>query len=60
MKCGQCGCSITAEKQKDYIYYHCIKKNMNLKNLIINLKNIKVIKSMKNTYILTMKSTKST
>lgn len=30
MKCGQCGCSITAEKQKDYIYYHCTKKKSSL------------------------------
>jgi len=27
MKCGECGASITAEKQKDkYIYYHCTKR----------------------------------
>ncbi|MBU0569530.1 zinc ribbon domain-containing protein [Patescibacteria group bacterium] len=23
MTCGDCGCGITAEYQKDYIYYHC-------------------------------------
>jgi len=26
MKCGTCGCMITAEKQKGYIYYRCTKK----------------------------------
>jgi len=27
MKCGECGASITTEKQKDkYIYYHCTKR----------------------------------
>lgn len=26
MKCGTCGCSITAEKQKGHIYYRCTKK----------------------------------
>ncbi|MCD4704841.1 zinc ribbon domain-containing protein, partial [bacterium] len=26
MKCGTCDCSITAEKQKGYIYYRCTKK----------------------------------
>ncbi|MBU4342386.1 MAG: recombinase family protein, partial [Candidatus Omnitrophica bacterium] len=26
MKCPYCGCSITAEKQKGHIYYHCTKK----------------------------------
>ena len=26
MKCGTCGCCITAEKQKGYIYYRCTKK----------------------------------
>jgi len=25
-ECGECGCSITAEKQKGYIYYRCTKK----------------------------------
>ena len=25
-ECGECGCSITAEKQKDYVYYRCTKK----------------------------------
>ena len=23
IKCGECGCSVTAEVQKNYIYYHC-------------------------------------
>ena len=26
IKCSYCGCSITAEKQKGHIYYHCTKK----------------------------------
>ena len=26
MRCSYCGCSITAEKQKGHIYYHCTKK----------------------------------
>ncbi len=26
IKCAECGCSITAEEQKGYIYYHCTKK----------------------------------
>ena len=26
MKCGSCGCAITAEKQKGHIYYRCTKK----------------------------------
>jgi len=26
MNCGICGCSITAEKQKGHVYYHCTKK----------------------------------
>ncbi|PJA87319.1 MAG: hypothetical protein CO141_00130, partial [Candidatus Moranbacteria bacterium CG_4_9_14_3_um_filter_42_9] len=26
MKCGKCGCLITAETQKGYIYYRCTKK----------------------------------
>ena len=26
LKCEFCGCSITAEKQKGHIYYHCTKK----------------------------------
>ena len=26
MKCGECGASITAEKQKGHIYYRCTKK----------------------------------
>jgi DNA invertase Pin-like site-specific DNA recombinase len=26
MKCGTCGCAITAEKQKGHIYYRCTKK----------------------------------
>ena len=25
LSCGECGCSITAEKQKGYIYYRCTK-----------------------------------
>jgi len=29
MKCSYCGCSITAEKQKGHIYYHCTKKRGN-------------------------------
>ncbi len=29
MKCGVCGCSITAEKQKGHIYYRCTKKKGN-------------------------------
>ncbi|HCR15264.1 MAG TPA: hypothetical protein DIU29_03475, partial [Candidatus Jacksonbacteria bacterium] len=26
MRCGKCGCLITAETQKGHIYYHCTKK----------------------------------
>ena len=26
MRCGQCGCMITCEKQKGHHYYHCTKK----------------------------------
>ena len=26
MKCGECGCSITAETQKGKVYYRCTKK----------------------------------
>ena len=26
LKCGECGCSITAEVQKGHVYYHCTKK----------------------------------
>ena len=26
MKCGSCGASITAERQKGHVYYHCTKK----------------------------------
>ncbi|MCP4653341.1 MAG: recombinase family protein, partial [Candidatus Omnitrophica bacterium] len=26
LKCGECGCSITSEKQKGHIYYRCTKK----------------------------------
>ncbi len=26
LSCGECGCSITAEKQKGHIYYRCTKK----------------------------------
>ena len=26
MKCGECGCSITAERQKGHHYYRCSKK----------------------------------
>jgi hypothetical protein len=26
IKCSYCGCSITAERQKGHIYYHCTKK----------------------------------
>ena len=25
-RCGECGCAVTAESQKGYIYYHCTKK----------------------------------
>lgn len=26
LRCGECGCSITAEKQKGHTYYRCTKK----------------------------------
>lgn len=26
MKCGSCGCYVTAERQKGHAYYHCTKK----------------------------------
>ncbi len=29
LKCGECGCTITAEKQKGLTYYRCTKKNGN-------------------------------
>lgn len=28
MRCGECGCFITAEKQKGHTYYRCTKKNI--------------------------------
>ncbi len=27
LHCGECGCSVTAERQKGHIYYRCTKKN---------------------------------
>lgn len=32
IKCSECGCSITPEKQKDYIYYHCTNFHGNCSN----------------------------
>lgn len=32
IKCAHCGCSITPEKQKDYIYYHCTNFHGNCPN----------------------------
>jgi len=46
MTCGVCGCAITAEKQKGYIYYHCTKKKgacnqkyIRQKDLVVQYRN---------------------